>query len=76
MNKNIIIFDLDGTLANIQKRRDLSLKDNGKIDWDIFFTPGLIKQDLPNLPVVKMAQLLDDSGYKIYIFSYIKVTLV
>ena len=30
MNK-IVIFDLDGTLALIDKRRDLATKDDGKI---------------------------------------------
>ena len=37
VNKNIVIFDLDGTLANIQKRKDLSLKANGKIDYNECF---------------------------------------
>ena len=37
MNK-IVIFDLDGTLALIDKRRDLATKDNGKFDWDVFLT--------------------------------------
>ena len=27
----IVIFDLDGTLALIDKRRDISTKDNGKM---------------------------------------------
>jgi FMN phosphatase YigB (HAD superfamily) len=34
-----VIFDLDGTLADITKRREMSTKENGKIDWDIFLTP-------------------------------------
>ena len=34
MNK-IVIFDLDGTLALIDKRRALATKDNGKLDWDV-----------------------------------------
>ncbi len=36
MKKNTIIFDLDGTLANIDVRRTKSLKPNGKLNWDIF----------------------------------------
>ena len=35
----IVIFDLDGTLALIDKRRALATKDNGKFDWDVFFNP-------------------------------------
>ena len=42
-----IIFDLDGTLALIDDRRTLSTKDNGKIDWDIFFDPNNINLDKP-----------------------------
>ena len=34
--KKTVIFDLDGTLANIDVRRDKSLKPNGKLDWEIF----------------------------------------
>ena len=38
----IVIFDLDGTLALIDKRRDLATK-NGKMDWDVFFDKDNIK---------------------------------
>ena len=37
--KKTVIFDLDGTLALIDKRRTISTKSNGKLDWDIFFNP-------------------------------------
>jgi acid phosphatase class B len=67
--KDIVIFDLDGTLANIDARRKLSIKDNGKMDWDKFFDPANIDLDLPNDPVIQMAQLLKDSGKTIIIFS-------
>ena len=40
--KKTIIFDLDGTLANIDSRRDISMKPNGKLDWDIFAAPNSI----------------------------------
>ena len=42
MNKKTVIFDLDGTLANIDVRRDKSLKPNGKLDWEIFAAPDSI----------------------------------
>ena len=67
--KKIVIFDLDGTLALIDKRRDISTKDNGKMDWDKFFDPDNIQLDLPNTPVIKMAQMLDSQGFNIVIFS-------
>ena len=63
-----VIFDLDGTLALIDKRRDLATKD-GKMNWDVFFDPDNIDLDLPNQTVIDMANLLHSQGYLIYIFS-------
>ena len=67
--KNTIIFDLDGTLALIDKRRELARKPNGKIDFNKLHDPSLIKHDKPNWPVIKMAQLFAEQGFKIVIFS-------
>ena len=67
--KNTIIFDLDGTLADISVRKKLATKPNGKMDWDIFLDPDNIKLDVPNDPVVKMAQLFADDNFNIVIFS-------
>ena len=69
MDKKTVIFDLDGTLALIDKRRAISTKDNGKMDWDKFFDPKNIKLDVPNTPVIKMAQMLDSQGFNIVILS-------
>ena len=66
--KNTIIFDLDGTLALIDKRRDLSRKPNGKIDFKILHDPSNIYLDKPNLPVIRMAQLFAQDGFNIVIF--------
>ena len=68
MNKKTVIFDLDGTLALIDKRRALATKD-GKMDWDVFFRADNIKLDVPNTPVIKMAQMLDSQGFNIVILS-------
>ena len=65
----IVIFDLDGTLALIDKRRELSTKPNGKIDFSKLHDPTLIKHDIPNIPVIKMAQLFAEDGFLIVIFS-------
>ena len=62
-----IIFDLDGTLADIEDRRQLCTKENGKMDWDKFFDPENIKLDKPNHAVIKMAQVLAETGHKIAI---------
>ena len=64
-----VIFDLDGTLALIDDRRKISTKSNGKIDWDIFFNPNNISLDKPNLPVIKVAQMFKDQGFRIVILS-------
>ena len=68
-NKKTVIFDLDGTLALIDSRRELSLKDNGKIDWDVFFDPKMISLDDPNQPVIDMADMLSQQGFAIWILS-------
>jgi len=67
--KNIVIFDLDGTLAIVDERRKISVKLNGKMDWDKWFDPDNIKLDIPNEPVVKMARVLAEDGFDIFIFS-------
>ena len=72
MKKNTIIFDLDGTLADITTRRILSTKDNGKMDWDKFFDPKNIVLDKPNTPVIKIAQMFKSQGFNIIIFRMLK----
>lgn len=64
-----VIFDLDGTLADIETRRVISIKENGKMDWDIFFDPNNISLDTPNRPVITIARLLKESGHRIVILS-------
>jgi len=67
-----IIFDLDGTLANIDDRRNLAKANAapGKsMDWKTFQDPAVVKKDKPNLAVIKMAQVLAESGHMIAIFS-------
>lgn len=63
-----VIFDLDGTLADITKRREMATKENGKIDWGIFFKPENIWFDKPNVPVIEMAKILSQK-HRIVILS-------
>tara|TARA_R100000231_G_C5273722_1_gene149446 strand:+ start:240 stop:713 length:474 start_codon:yes stop_codon:yes gene_type:complete len=63
-----VIFDLDGTLADIEGRRKMAMKSNGKMDWDIFFADRLIETDVPNWPVIQTAQSLFEK-FNIAIFS-------
>ena len=69
-NNKIVIFDLDGTLADISARRNLATKDDGKLDWDIFLNRDNIKLDVPNQKVVDMARMINDTDrYQIFILS-------
>lgn len=71
-NDKWFIFDLDGTLADIEDRRQLAkdtAKPGKKLNWDTFFNPGNIGLDKPNHAVIKMAQILAESGHMIAIFS-------
>ena len=69
MTKDTIIFDLDGTLADITARRDISHQDNGKMNWKTFFDPSNISLDQPNHPVINAARLAATAGFKVVIFS-------
>lgn len=69
MSKSSVIFDLDGTIALVDKRRKISAKENGKIDWDVFFDSKNIKLDQPNLPVIETLNSLKEKGFKIIILS-------
>ena len=64
-----IIFDLDGTLALIDKRRALAAKPGGKINWRVFFSPDNIQLDEPNIPVIKTFQALKQAGFEVGILS-------
>ena len=68
-NKNTVIFDLDGTIADIEERRSISTKEDGKMDWDKFFDPNNISLDKPNVPVIMMLNLLKTQGHFIVILS-------
>ena len=68
MNKSVI-FDLDGTLAIIDKRKEHATQSNGKINWNEFFNPAHISFDEPNEPVIKLAQMFKQQGFEILIFS-------
>lgn len=67
--KKTVIFDLDGTLALIEKRRAKATKPDGKINWGIFFAPENIQLDEPNPSVIEMAKMLYKQGHSVVIFS-------
>ena len=67
--KATVIFDLDGTLALVDKRREIAKKPNGKIDFDIFYDPQYIELDEPNSSVIELAKMYKRDGYGIVIVS-------
>ena len=69
MTKDTYIFDLDGTIANIDARRELCAKPNGKMDFKKFFDPANIDLDQPNQPVIDTLKQLHNAGFMIVIFS-------
>ena len=56
-----VIFDIDGTLANINHR--LRHVMNDKKDWEAFH--GRISDDIPNGPVVTLLRVMKTTGYRI-----------
>lgn len=62
--KDIVIVDLDGTIALIEHRRHFV--EDGNKQWDEFY--DACDQDEPNLPVILILQRMK-RGHPIYIFS-------
>ncbi len=60
-----VIFDLDGTLANIDHR--LHFVQNGNKDWDGFYAACV--DDVPKPAIVELALMCDDAGHEIIISS-------
>ena len=63
-----IIFDIDGTLADIEHRRYLVTGD--KKDWPSFNNPMNMEQDKPNMPIIEIYHALADA----HIYRLILVT--
>ena len=53
----IVLFDIDGTLMDIEHRRHFV--SDGNNDWTSFLDPKIMEKDSPNWPVVNMAVLLN-----------------
>jgi len=68
-NKKTVIFDLDGTLADISERRALATSDGEKINWAKFFDPQNVKMDTPNWPVIEAFKAFKAQGHEMVIFS-------
>jgi len=67
MTLDKLIFDVDGTLMNIEHRRHLV--SDGNNDWKTFLDPKVMEGDTPNTIVVEIAQNLRDKGAEIVVVS-------
>src|SRR5262245_37403492 len=65
VEKNIIIFDLDGTLALIEHRVHHITSE--KLDWTTFY--AACADDLPNSPLITVYRALARQGYELWIVS-------
>lgn len=63
-----IIVDIDGTIADEHLRRQQATV-NGKIDWDIYFSPQLVLQDKPIKTARKALKKWASKGIKIFYVS-------
>jgi len=62
---SIVIFDLDGTLANIEHR--LHFVQNGNRQWDEFF--AACADDKRNEPIIEIWDCMSHMGHEMWIFS-------
>lgn len=67
--KPFVIYDLDGTLADITVRRENALKANGELDWGKFFDPAMVKTDVVREDIREMLWEDEDHGNEIVILS-------
>jgi hypothetical protein len=65
--KPLYIFDLDGTLANIEHRKHYLEYKNDPHRWRRFY--AACGDDQPNLPVLKTMESLRHAGADIWFFS-------
>jgi hypothetical protein len=54
-----IIFDIDGTLMDIEHRRHFV--NDGNTDWKSFQDPVVMENDTPNWPVVNIATMMNST---------------
>ena len=62
-----VIFDVDGTLLDIEHRRHFV--SNGNKDWESFLSPEQMVKDRPNHDVVQTALALQSAGHELVVVS-------
>lgn len=66
--RRIVIFDIDGTLADCEERSRLAAKEKC-FDWGVFMDRELILKDKPFEQICLMANLLHFDDFDIYLVS-------
>ena len=62
-----LIFDVDGTLMDVEHRRHFV--SGPSKDWDSFMDPKVMEGDSPNQPVVDIALAMAEAGHEIVVVS-------
>lgn len=70
MKKDIVIFDIDGTLANIDHRRPFVENLNSESqDWKSFLHTWNVIKDVPDESISMLAKMCSFYGFKVYLAS-------
>ena len=67
--RKCIICDIDGTLADCERRRELAQLNDGTFDWEVFFNDTLVGKDKLIREVETVARSLYGSGYEVFLFT-------
>ena len=65
----MIIVDIDGTLANSEKRHKLATNSNGSIDWDVLYDYDNVISDEPIKYIIESIKIHKYLKYKIVLFT-------
>lgn len=65
----MIIVDIDGTLANSEKRHKLATNSNGSIDWDVLYDYDNVISDEPMQYIIESIKIHKYLNYKIVLFT-------
>ena len=69
-SKKWVIFDLDGTLANIEIRRKMATKSNGKMDWEIWLKKHRVEYNILKMrPTNHPWKFMPDEKLKLHWFN-------
>lgn len=65
----MIIVDIDGTLANSEKRQKLATNSDGSINWDVLYDYDNVISDEPIKYIIESIKIHKYLKYKIVLFT-------